>query len=433
MTMPRWTQLLGMVPNQRRWERPLLFFGALCAADLVWLILAPSFNGNPTSPDTTFSLFNVRTPGAWLELFFGNLLLTIVATLTFGLVRNLFAIPIAAISYVLTWTGFLYLMFLLYFPERPYRELRFWDRYQVMNIVSSLIWMLVFFCLLELAMQLIDNIALALLLGSVATSVLMFPVPVLLSSLFLDGPGSWKVRLTFLPFNVLAQAIFMLALWGGLRISSGPRPLDDAPIGPRISKGYYVGTLAVTQGLTIVVTVVVIIVISFTSAWTVRQREDITPLLLFLLFMLLLAAYGAIVFCHLIYKMWQSIQDGYVRTASPGWAVGGLFIPFYNLYWAFQAIPGFVPEYYAFAWRHGLSVPRLSKGIFTAYVVLCIVALVPLVNLLTIPAVYVVLLLMALEISKAVNAIPVASPHPQHATWQMPPPQPYPGPPAAQS
>src|SRR5215472_4189380 len=51
----------------------------------------------------------------------------------------------------------------------------------------------------------------------------------------------------------------------------------------------------------------------------------------------ILSLYGGIALLVLIYQMWQSIQDGHART-TPGKAVGFLFIPFFNLYWMFQAV-----------------------------------------------------------------------------------------------
>lgn len=415
----RLSVLLGMSPKPRRWERPLLFFGALCAADFVWLILAPSLSGNPTAADTTLTLFNIRPPSFWLELLVGNLLMTVIATLAFGLLRNVFAIPITAIAYSLLWTGISYLSFIARLPEGLSEDVPFWDAYQVLNSISNFLFAVLFFTLLEMAMRAVKDIALALFLGAVATSLMMFPIHILLPRLFLETSTPVRLRVMFLPFNILSQIFFMLALWGGLRVTSGPRPLEQAPAEPRISKGFYVGTLAVTNGVTLVVFLAIISILSFTKAWEFRRPQDVTPLWLLLGFVLLLATYGAVVFCHLIYKMWQTIQDGYVRT-SPAFAVGGLFIPFYNLYWAFKALPGFVPEYYAFAWRHGLYIPRLSQDVFTAYVIICIIGLIPFLNLLLLPAGYVLLLVMASEICKAVNAVPVVPPAPlPRPPWEM--------------
>src|SRR5262245_1631061 len=43
----------------------------------------------------------------------------------------------------------------------------------------------------------------------------------------------------------------------------------------------------------------------------------------------------------LLYKLWAAIQDPVLRPrTTPGYAVGLLFVPFYNLYWIFQAYWG---------------------------------------------------------------------------------------------
>lgn len=95
-----------------------------------------------------------------------------------------------------------------------------------------------------------------------------------------------------------------------------------------------------------------------------------------------LSAIASIVlFCIILYKCWQQIQDGYART-SPGKAVGFLFIPFYNLYWIFQAYPGFVRDSNAYIQRHGLPVKLQDEGLATAYCVLTLLCLVPYLNVL---------------------------------------------------
>ena len=120
----------------------------------------------------------------------------------------------------------------------------------------------------------------------------------------------------------------------------------------------------------------------------------------------LLWAYGAVIFCRLIYKMWAAIQDGHART-TPGKALGFCFIPFFNFYWGFQAFTGFAKDYNAFVQRHSLNAPALSTGIFTAYVVLCLVALIPTVTYVAVPVNYVILLVMVSRICDAVNALPL--------------------------
>ena len=77
----------------------------------------------------------------------------------------------------------------------------------------------------------------------------------------------------------------------------------------------------------------------------------------------------AAVFLIHIYKIWSAIQDGHART-GPGRAVFLMFIPFFNLYWMFQAVYGFAKDYNALIERYGLYLPHLP---LTLYLNVCIV------------------------------------------------------------
>lgn len=81
--------------------------------------------------------------------------------------------------------------------------------------------------------------------------------------------------------------------------------------------------------------------------------------------------YSLAVWNLLIYRMWQSIQDGYART-TPALAVGFLFVPYYNLYWIFQAVWGFTKDCNRYIDRHQIVAPKLSEKLALAF---CIVAL----------------------------------------------------------
>ncbi len=64
----------------------------------------------------------------------------------------------------------------------------------------------------------------------------------------------------------------------------------------------------------------------------------------FLLIVLLGLAVSITMHLRVLYKCWMAIQDGNART-TPGKAVGLLFVPFYALFWASQAYPGFASDY----------------------------------------------------------------------------------------
>ena len=89
-----------------------------------------------------------------------------------------------------------------------------------------------------------------------------------------------------------------------------------------------------------------------------------------------------------VYRMWMLVPLSYART-SPGQAVGFLFIPFFNLYWVFQAYYGWAQDYNRWLDDTQQShVPRASVGLFQATCILCILCAIPLLNyLIMIPTV----------------------------------------------
>jgi hypothetical protein len=100
------------------------------------------------------------------------------------------------------------------------------------------------------------------------------------------------------------------------------------------------------------------------------------------LFALLVGVLGfvatAVTMAVFVYRIWSSLPAGYART-TPGAAVGRLFVPFYNLYWMFQALPGFATDYSRAAVAHGID-HRLGRGPFVAYAVLTLAAAIPVVG-----------------------------------------------------
>lgn len=78
--------------------------------------------------------------------------------------------------------------------------------------------------------------------------------------------------------------------------------------------------------------------------------------------------------CFFWHRAWRMIQDGNART-TPGKAVGLMFIPLFNLYWAFQLIWGFAKDYNAYCRRHGIGSPphRLTTGYSLGVVIMWIV------------------------------------------------------------
>jgi len=166
----------------------------------------------------------------------------------------------------------------------------------------------------------------------------------------------------------------------------------------KLSKGFYVGGWGGGIGLGLV-----LILIGFAAIAGGRGR-DADAGVAFILLAYIPILFAAVVMLVLVYKMWAAIQDGQAR-ATPGKALGFLFIPFFNLYWVFQVFPGFADDYNAYAARHSLNVPRVERGIFLAYCILTLCAIVPILGMLCVVVNFVIALMMISRICDAVNAL----------------------------
>jgi|GEM_PF-1049080 len=82
--------------------------------------------------------------------------------------------------------------------------------------------------------------------------------------------------------------------------------------------------------------------------------------------------YSFVMWMRLIYRMWQSVQDSYART-TPAKAVGFLFIPYFNLYWIFQAWWGFAKDCNSYIERNQAPVRKLPEGLFLAVCILTVI------------------------------------------------------------
>jgi len=68
----------------------------------------------------------------------------------------------------------------------------------------------------------------------------------------------------------------------------------------------------------------------------------------------------------LFYKMWAAIQDD-KASISPAKAIGFLFIPVFNIYWALLMVTGFVEDYNAFIQRRSVRTSDLPMSLFLIY------------------------------------------------------------------
>lgn len=168
----------------------------------------------------------------------------------------------------------------------------------------------------------------------------------------------------------------------------------------RLSKAFYVGSIAGGLGLGFLV-IAITVVLMIGLGGNISEDEAALAIVPAALFMF----YGAIVLLILWYKAWEAIQDGQVRT-TPGKAVGFLFIPFFNLYWIFEAFHGFAKDYNSYVDRHSLGVAKLPAGMFLAYCVLVLGGLIPIIGPLFSLAALGVMIVLSAKVCDAVNGLP---------------------------
>ena len=102
---------------------------------------------------------------------------------------------------------------------------------------------------------------------------------------------------------------------------------------------------------------------------------------------------GVVLRMILLYRCWELIQDGRARS-TPGKAVGFCFIPFFNLYWIFQTVPGLATDTNTYLRERNLAAQPISSGMPVAWCVLLLLTAIPYVGLLLlIPLIIVEILL----------------------------------------
>lgn len=88
---------------------------------------------------------------------------------------------------------------------------------------------------------------------------------------------------------------------------------------------------------------------------------------------------GAITYLVLLYKLWTTVQDGRART-TPGYAVGFLFIPCFNIYWQFVSFWGLSKELNRVSREYNVGAPQVNEGIALAACILPFCGWVPFVG-----------------------------------------------------
>ena len=375
--------LVGAAGDSVAWARLLVFLAALWASDLVAGVLGPLVRGHGFPP----LLFLASA-------LFGSVVLTGAVLGAFRWIRNPFlAAPVATVGYVVLMLPLRLLQHSGFPPDMPER----W-RYLLMGQMNSVIWTLLSLLGLVAAVALIRPVWLALLVGAGASVVASLVLSHLLGMVLLESSFHLGSALADLAGSLAGAGAFAGVFWGGLHLMGlGAESYTPATAvtGPeRLSKAFYVGSIAGAFALFVVLCGAAI-------ALAPREREAAFALLGLAA---LSGLYGGVVNVVLWYKAWAAIQDGHART-TPGKAIGFLFIPFFNFYWAFQALWGWAKDYNAYAARHSIQAPRMPEGLFLAYVILCIVAFIPALGVLASLAALVIAVVMAAKICDGVNAL----------------------------
>jgi len=168
-----------------------------------------------------------------------------------------------------------------------------------------------------------------------------------------------------------------------------------------VSSGFFVGSMA--GGL-----LVGMLLVFLGAVGNASGRDDPASVILLIVGFILLL-YAEIVFLVLLYKAWACIQDGATRT-TPGKAVGLLFIPIFNWFWIFRAIPGYADEYNSYLDRANLPVNRLTKGSLQAFAVLSVLAIIPLIGGIAALVALFVGFAVADKLCAAINALAEVAP-----------------------
>ncbi|MBU1013753.1 MAG: hypothetical protein KKG99_12175 [Bacteroidetes bacterium] len=118
------------------------------------------------------------------------------------------------------------------------------------------------------------------------------------------------------------------------------------------------------------------------------DNTDRNSVLIFLIIGLIVIMIAQILFLIMFYRVWQfSINESkrlnlIPTIKTPGQAIGYLFIPFYNFYWAFLSYGKISKDLNAIATAKNVSIHQ-SSVLGNLILILCIISLIPFVGYFT--------------------------------------------------
>jgi hypothetical protein len=175
----------------------------------------------------------------------------------------------------------------------------------------------------------------------------------------------------------------------------------------KISKPFYLGSIVGGICGGFISFLIAIIILIFSMNGEIPLYPDFTliiPGIILMVLGYLLYIYSTVIFCILLYKSWQQIQDNQART-TPGKAVGFTFIPFFNFYWIFVSYWGFARDYNKYIQRTQLNIPVLNEPLFLTYCILILCTMVPYIGSLVMIACLVFEIMVSNKMINAVNNI----------------------------
>ncbi len=117
-----------------------------------------------------------------------------------------------------------------------------------------------------------------------------------------------------------------------------------------------------------------------------------------------LAIAGYVLLCILLYRFWAIIQDGKPRT-TPGKAVGFLFIPFFNFYWAYIAWVELSKDINAYCRQRNIDAPQVNEGLALTWFILFLLGVIPFVGIFAGIANLIVMIILARQLATSAAAI----------------------------
>lgn len=167
-------------------------------------------------------------------------------------------------------------------------------------------------------------------------------------------------------------------------VSAGFQPTPGSTAGPQsfgqvasggqryLSKGLFIGSFIGGAGASIFFTVMAM-------SFMVGYGSDYAIPLWILA--ILTMVFAAVMLCVLIHRLWTAIQPGHPR-ATPGKAVGFMFIPIFNLYWVFQLYHGWAQDYNRYVREASIPAPPVSESLGLTVAILVLAACIPYVGIL---------------------------------------------------